>query len=178
MAELLRLFTPRLELIAGTYELVRDQLEDPGRWRAALDAEVPARWPPELTEDVWEYTRDWLLDPERVGWGMWYVVRVEPGPRTLVGTVGLKGLPGDDGTVEVGYSIVTGFRRFGYATEATGALISRAFADPRVKRVIAHTYPDLAASIGVMTRLGFRADGPGAEEGTVRYVLERAAGVS
>jgi len=171
---LLKLRSARLELVAGTYELVRDQLIDPPAWATRLDVVVPNDWPPELTEDVWEATRDWLFqDPDRVGWGMWYVVRTVPPPRVLVATVGLKGVPSDDGTVEVGYSVLQGYRRQGIAAEGVRTLVEWAFADPRVRRVTAETYPHLAPSIGVLEKLGFAFAGEGSEPDIIRYTLER-----
>lgn len=45
-----------------------------------------------------------------------------------------------DPAAEVGYSVVSTQQGRGYATEATRDLIARAFADPRVKRVVASRY--------------------------------------
>lgn len=175
---LLTLHAPRLELVAATYELVRDQLADPPAWAARLDVPIPDDWPPELTEDVWEATRDWLFqDPERIGWGMWYLVRTEPPPRVLVGTIGLKGAPPEDGTVEVGYSVLPAYRRQGLAAEAVRALVAWAFRDPRVRRVTAETYPHLTPSIGVLEKLGFAFAGAGSGPDIIRYTLERAGQV-
>ena len=51
-----------------------------------------------------------------------------------------------------------------------------AFADPRVTSVIAHTFPELVGSIGVLERTGFRLE-EGASDpddpGSVRYVFAR-----
>lgn len=171
---MLRLRTPRLELVAATYELIDAQLHYPRRLETMLDARLPEGWPPELTEDVWEFTARQLLDPAAVGWWIWYFVRDRPGARVAVGSGGFKGAPAPDGTVEVGYSVIAAHRRAGYASEAVRALADWAFGTGLVARVIAHTYPHLVASIGVLEKLGFVFDGPGEEEGTVRYDLERA----
>ena len=63
-------------------------------------------------------------------------------------------------------------RRRGYASEATQALVARASSERGVRRIIAQTYPDLVASIGVLEKSGFRFDGPGEEAGTVRYARD------
>jgi RimJ/RimL family protein N-acetyltransferase len=49
-------------------------------------------------------------------------------------------------------------QRHGYATEAAQALIDFAFQQLRVKRLIATTEYDNAASIGVMRKLGMRVE--------------------
>jgi RimJ/RimL family protein N-acetyltransferase len=93
-----------------------------------------------------------------------------------VGTGGFKGRPDAAGDVETGYSIVQSFQRRGYATEAVGGLVGWALGHADVRRVIAHTFPHLAGSIGVLTKLGFeRVDEQPSEEGTVRYALRRPA---
>jgi len=49
-------------------------------------------------------------------------------------------------------------QRHGYAAEAAQALIDFAFQQLRVKRLIATTEHDNAASIGVMRKLGMRVE--------------------
>jgi RimJ/RimL family protein N-acetyltransferase len=168
---MLTLRTPRLELVAATWELIDAQLHDPRQCEAILDGRLPEGWPPELTEDVWEYMARQLLDPDAAGWWMWYFVRCGPGARVAVGSGGFKGPPAADGTVEVGYSVMPAWRRAGYAAEAVAGLIGWAAGTGRVRRVIAHTYPHLVPSVGVLTKLGFELDGPGEGEGTLRYEL-------
>jgi RimJ/RimL family protein N-acetyltransferase len=53
------------------------------------------------------------------------------------------------------------------------AFIARAFADTRVRRVIAETLPHLEPSIGVLTKCGFAFSGDGSEPGVIRYTLNR-----
>jgi RimJ/RimL family protein N-acetyltransferase len=69
--------------------------------------------------------------------------------------------------------VLPDFRRQGYATEAAAGLIARAFAHPAVGRVIAETFPELPASIGVLRRLGFSPVDGGSEPGVLRYELPR-----
>lgn len=72
----------------------------------------------------------------------------------------------------MGYGVVVEHQRRGYATEATQGLIEFAFSNG-VKQVVAETYPELLASIGVMTRCGMRFIGPGSEERVIRYGIDR-----
>lgn len=166
-----KLTTRRLELVAATPELLRAELVGSARLAALLGVRAPEVWPPPLNSDeTLRYALRFLeAGPERAGWMSWYFVLREP--RILVGQGGYCGRP-ESGTVEVGYSVLEAHQRRGYATEAVRALVERAFAEPGVDTVIAHTLPGLAPSIRVLERLGFRLTGPGAEQGSIRYALQ------
>lgn len=73
------------------------------------------------------------------------------------GLAGFKGVPGDQGQVEVGYGIDLVCRNQGYMTEAVKALIEWAFQDTRCKAVIApDTKKGNAASNSVLKKVGMR----------------------
>jgi RimJ/RimL family protein N-acetyltransferase len=105
-------------------------------------------------------TSEWLLR---------YAVLRET--NTIIGTCGA--FKPDEKSVIVGYSILPEYRRRGYASEATRRLVEFAFEHEGIERVLADTYPELIASIGVMEKCGFTFLGPGDEERTVRYELRR-----
>ena len=168
--------TERLVLVPATPELTRSALTGSSALAAALSAAVPATWPPEyLDAPSLEYTLERLAEgPGNAGWWLHFIVLNANGSRTLIGSGGYKGPPSADGTVEVGYGIVSDHRRRGYASEATRGLLGNAFANPAVKRAIAETLPELAPSIGVLEKLGFRLIGEGSEPGVIRFELTRA----
>ncbi len=170
--------TARLELVPATAELLRAALEGQDAMALALRAAVPPSWPPESLDDA---ALEFVLakvaeDPEVAPWWMYFVLLPGGGStqRALIGTAGSKGPPSADGTVEVGYGIATEFRRQGYASEATLALVAQAFRNPAVTRVIAETLPSLAPSIGVLRKCGFRFIGDGSEPGAISYELTRS----
>ena len=168
--------TARLELVGCTPELLRAEGEDRGRFSELLNARIPGGWPPELyDDDARLYTlRMAEAAPQDEGWWLYYLVLPDGGGgRELVGLAGYKGPPADDGTVEVGYGVLPEHRRRGYASEAVGALLERAFAFPRVTRAVAETYPELAPSIGVLEKHGFAFAGDGSEERVIRFELPR-----
>ena len=170
--------TARLDLVPATIDLTRAALDDAPGLGVALNATVPPTWPPELLDrPALEFTLDVLRrHPDQAGWWLYFVVlRASAGTRTLIGSVGYKGPPREDGTVEVGYGIVEDHRRHGYASEATRALISRAFSYPPTRRVTAETFPELTASIGVMRSCGLSFIGDGSEPGVICYELTRQA---
>jgi ribosomal-protein-alanine N-acetyltransferase len=63
-------------------------------------------------------------------------------------------------TTELGlyYAISPAHRRRGYATEAAQAMCDHAFQELNLKRIVATTTYDNAASIGVMRKLGMRIE--------------------
>ncbi|HWB40414.1 MAG TPA: GNAT family protein [Gemmatimonadales bacterium] len=170
------LLTGRLELVPASVELTRAALDGAAALSSALGVQVPASWPPEHVDPpVLEFTLRRLVDfPLEAGWWLHFIVLADnaPGP-LLIGTAGYKGAPSPDGTVEIGYSIVPDHRRRGYASEATRALVRRAFDEPSVRRVTAETLPELTPSIGVLLKCGFRLEGEGSEPGVIRYQLTR-----
>ncbi len=170
--------TERLCLIPATTASLVAAMDGLPALARALEAHVPDTWPPEfLDEPALEFTRRRLDErPEQAAWWMYFVLlRNDPAPPTLVGSAGFKGPPAADGTVEIGYGIVSDHRRRGYASEATRGLVAHAFAHRDVARVIAETLPDLQGSIGVLTRCGFRECGGASESFVIRFELTRPA---
>ena len=168
--------TRRLDLRAATIELLLAAVAGPGALARALAALVPATWPPlYLDTRALEFCRARLeRAPGEGPWWLYFVLlRCADGAPVLVGTAGFKGPPAD-GMVEVGYGIVAEHQRQGFAAEAVGGLLDHAFAAPGVRRVIAETYPELAPSIGVLAKHGFRRIGGGSEPGVIRFERTRA----
>jgi ribosomal-protein-alanine N-acetyltransferase len=172
----LRVFAPRLELVAATIELARAEMSDFPAFARLLDVLVPEIWPPPLNDE--NSQRHFLASMEKAapndaGWNLWFCILREP--RILLGNIGFKGVP-VDGVVEIGYSLLEAHHQKGYCTEAARALIDWAFRSPRVNSLTALTLPELLPSIRVMEKCGliFTGDGP-IEDGmkTVRYELTR-----
>lgn len=165
------ILTARLELVPATRQLLETAQAGDGPLARALNAALPATWPPEFYgSQSLEFTLDRLSQgPDQEGWWLhWFVLRE---PRTVIGYGGYKGPPAEHGTIEVGYAIVDDHQRMGYATEVTAALIDHARTRASVRRVVAETMPERTASIRVLEKLGFRMLGPAAEEGVVIYEL-------
>jgi [ribosomal protein S5]-alanine N-acetyltransferase len=167
------IFTERLELVPATRETILAALDGNDALGVSLGVSVPPTWPPEFLDPA---SLEFIL--ERVeaqsAWWLYFVILPhDRAGRTLIGSAGYKGEPSDDGTVEVGYGIVRDQHRQGYASEAAGGLIRRAFAAAEVTRVVAETLPELAGSIGVLRKCGFRLTGDGSEPGVIRFELTR-----
>jgi RimJ/RimL family protein N-acetyltransferase len=171
--------TARLHLMPATIASLKAELAGRAQLAQELDVSVPESWPPELyDEPAIRFTLDRLeREPQEDGWWLYYVSEPHPtnGRAQLVGVLGYKGPVNAAGIVEVGYGILPEYRRQGLASEATQAVIDRAFGHPDVKSVVAETYPHLSASIAVMMRCGMSLIGEGSEDGVVRYGITREA---
>jgi RimJ/RimL family protein N-acetyltransferase len=114
-----------------------------------------------------EHARDAVAaDPGDPRWGTLLFVAGAPPALELVGWGGFKGPPGADGTVEIGYEIAAARRGRGLATDAARTMVDEAFADPAVRRVIAHTLPEPNASNHILRKLGFVFAGDTLDRGT------------
>lgn len=176
MAELI-LNTSRLRLAAATLATYQVELHDRQKLAEMLQAEVPPGWPPPLNDaDSMHYFIDYIADhPDATGWTMWYfILRGGKGNRDqLIGNGGFKGLPGEDGTAEIGYSVMETHHGQGYAPEAVAALLAWAFSHGEVRRITAETFPHLRPSIRVLEKNGFRYLGPAAEAPVIRFEITR-----
>ncbi len=171
-----RLSAARLAVVAATLDHIHAELESPERLAALLQADIEAGWPPgEYDRGAQEFFRDRLREggPETVGWYTWYAIRRGGPQRVLVGAAGFLGPPSEEGDAEIGFSIMPAWRGQGYATELVGMLLAWAFDDPRVRRILAHTTPQNAASCRVLEKSGFHLAGRAEESQTVRFELPR-----
>ncbi len=121
----------------------------------ALDCEVAEGW--DVFPQALQRARDAVAaDPGSTRWGTRLFVLDEP--RTLVGLGGFKGPP-RDGVLEIGYAVAPAWEGRGIATAATRELLREAFTAPGLQAVIAHTLPGPGASVRVLEKTGFVADG-------------------
>lgn len=175
--------TPRLRLVPTDAASAAAGAEGSAELGAALGARVPAGWPPRvpgddgsMTRQAFAFVRERLsAEPGLVGWWGWWALRpprAGDGPPELVGTVSPKGPPDAEGTVELAWALTAEAEGQGYATEAAAGLLAWVRRDPRTRRVVAETLPELTGSLRVMEKLGMRPAGPGSEPGVVRWGLK------
>jgi [ribosomal protein S5]-alanine N-acetyltransferase len=175
---MLSIRTPRLDLVAATAEIARNEAFGVADWYAPLDVEPPATWPPPFNDrrsQLW-FARRVQREHGDPGWLLWYVVRQPDSVwdrRILVGNGGFTGAPDSRGSVEIGYSLLPPWHGRGYGTELAAALVGWAFSHEHVQRVLAVTYPSLIASIRVLEKNGFQRTCRGSAAGSVVFELRR-----
>jgi [ribosomal protein S5]-alanine N-acetyltransferase len=124
-----------------------------------IGAAVPSDLPDRLDGFLQFRIADLALDPAAQPWLGRAIVLTEPdGTRRIVGSCGFHAPPGDEGRVEVGYSIEPEYRRQGVATEVVHALFDWAQANG-VDRFRASAAPGNVPSLAIIRGLGFQQVG-------------------
>ena len=166
--------TDRLRLIPATAALVRAEIGGREELARLLGASVPDNWPPEALADALPTFLGWLeAAPDCAGWFSWYALakREGPGPPPLMASGGFSGPP-QDGTVEIGYSVLPQYEGQGYATEMVTGLAQCAMEQPGVVRVAAEMEWANPASVRVLLKAGFAPSGRAREPGGARFELK------
>jgi [ribosomal protein S5]-alanine N-acetyltransferase len=155
----MELNTQRLRLCLKTEAHYTAWANHPDRLAELLHAGIADGFPVFQEEMKAERrTHSDLTEVEEV-WGAWFVI-TQASPQNVIGTVGFHNPPDEAGIVEIGYSIVSGYRRQGLASEAVGGLVAFALGTGRVKELRATTISQDVASGGVLKVNGFVQLGP------------------
>ena len=162
--------TKRLELISCTLEMAQALLQDRKKCEKLLGTYLPLTWPNENLMRYFDLYVQKLSNDSRWGsWGPWLILLQSS--REIIGDIGFKGPPDDNGNVEIGYSILSQCRRRGYATEAVEALVRWAFLYG-AKSILAKTETDNAPSVSLLEKLGFNPAGVD-EDGLNKWKLKK-----
>jgi RimJ/RimL family protein N-acetyltransferase len=131
-------------LIAGDFE----------RARLLTGVTFPDGWPndPEAKDGLAWHLRALRNDHAQVPWRIRAIVERSSG--VVVGSINLKGPPGQDGDVEVGWGLVEQARGRGYAAEASAAVVAWVAAQPEVASLSATVPDDNLPSRRLAARLG------------------------
>lgn len=145
-----RVTSGRLELRPLPAQVAACLPGDRATAEARLGLSLPDSWPQPDLLDVLPLQASASAQDEC--WGVWLMV--DPAAAAVVGDIGFMGPPAEDGTVEIGYSVVPERRRLGYASEAAAALVVWAFARG-VDAVVAGCDPANRPSVRVLELTGF-----------------------
>lgn len=132
------IWTGRLELRPAPAAAVAALRNDRERAAQEIGIQLAPDWPQPALLKILD--RHAALTPEELVWGIWMIVN--RGEATVIGDIGFHAPPSDAGVVEVGYSVVPGRRRRGYATGAAKALVDWARQQRQVKSIVAGCDPD------------------------------------
>ncbi len=154
-----------VRLLAPDARLIEAALAGDEELAAALGHPVVPGWVT-FTEALAPTRNALAADPSRAAWGTRLFLAGEP--LELVGWGGFKGPP-DEGFVEIGYEIAAIRRRQGLAGAAVAAMLEEAFADARVKGVLAHTRPERNPSNRLLEKAGFVHAGEVEEHGETAW---------
>ncbi len=151
--------TARLSLRPLTPQMLGALLAgDAARYRSAFGAPYPPGDPfPPLTEDFFEFTRDWLdAHPGEDAWTWFGIDRA----RELAVVNGGFGFgPDEHGVATLGYSTYPSEEGCGYASELARVLVGWVLAEAGALAVVATIPPGHLASIRVAERAGLSPAG-------------------
>ena len=164
-----RVLTERMELRPLPAIAAAALPEDREEASRILGAALPVEWPQPDLLDVLPLQA--AASQETECYGVWVMIERESG--SVVGDVGFIGPPDENGSIEVGYSVIPDRRRRGYATEAASAIVEWALSEPGVEVVVAGCDRDNEPSIRTLERLGFQRTGEA--NGQLRWRYEPPA---
>lgn len=143
--------TERLIIIPMSYSLMCSVLESRYEELAVLGIKRNMDWPGQDTIDILSFLKDGLENKDEVsGFDIWMIVKKED--MTIIGDAGFKGLPDEDGIIEIGFGLIEDEQRKGYGYEVANALINWAFLQKGVKKIKADCLVNNYGSIRVLQR--------------------------
>ncbi|MBK7428648.1 MAG: GNAT family N-acetyltransferase [Saprospiraceae bacterium] len=146
----------RLKLIPLNLDMLDQYLALDGSLEESLEL-IP--YPRTITDDLHSALKHVIIPRVRMGIQdfhfstIWTAIHKEK--RVMVGDICFKGKPDGMGRVELGYGTYPDFQQQGYMSEMVEAMSAWAFAQPKVRVVLAETREDNKASQRVLANNGF-----------------------
>ena len=158
MKALEKLVTERLYLVPFKLELLKAAIIGIDELATILGVKVAADWAEqELIQAFPDIANILLQFPLQNEWG-WGSLIIHQADNTLIGHVMIKIIPDVEGlptdAVEIGYQVAPLYRRQGYASEATKAMMDWTLSQFGMQTVTAGCAPDNIASKRVLEKIG------------------------
>jgi [ribosomal protein S5]-alanine N-acetyltransferase len=145
----------RMDLVSLSPALMEAALAgDRAGAEALLGSRLPDPWLEETRGLFRMRLEQMRKDPSEQAWLTRAMVLRDP-ESTVIGHIGFHGPPDARGRVEVGYTVLEGYRRQGYAGEAVRALFDWVATTHGITRFIASVGPWNDPSLGLIRKLGF-----------------------
>ncbi|TWT13337.1 GNAT family N-acetyltransferase [Planomicrobium sp. CPCC 101079] len=146
--------TERLNLLPFTIKQVQAVLNGRNELEDLIGSRVPEEWPSPAFAKMLESKKETLTHtPEASQWSR---IVVDWEERQLVGEIGCKGGPDENGVVEIGYGIAESFRNKGYASEMVKGLVEWLKQKEMVTKIVANCLETNQPSIKVLEKSGFK----------------------
>jgi len=153
-----KIITKRLYLIPFTLRICKEMLNNDFTSLREMNINPGETWPDEdMLETLPRIIDKLKLVPAPSGFESWIIMEKET--NTVIGDTGFKGLPDSNGAADIGYGIIAGARRKGYAAEAVNGLIKWAFLQPELNLITASCETTNTGSAKVLKGLGFKCKG-------------------
>lgn len=149
---IMRIETERLILLPMTLAFVEGILDDDHSVYEAIGLNYNSLWPNEDTMEILPIIRNKMISGAvNEGYGIWLFV--DKNRKVVLGDGGFKQKPNESGMVEIGYGVIEGERRKGFAFEALSALLGWALQKTEVKTVTANCLIGNSASHNLLLKL-------------------------
>jgi [ribosomal protein S5]-alanine N-acetyltransferase len=154
------IFTKRLYLVPFTLEIVKAAIIGDAELSKVLGVTVLPNWcEEEFIQNLPEIADILCKNPLQSEWG-WGSLIIHKAENTLIGHVMNKIIPDatnlPTGSVEIGYYITPSYRKQGYASEATKAIVDWVLGQPGMQSATAGCDPDNIASKRVLEKIGMQ----------------------
>ena len=152
--QLENIYTDRLVLIPYTRKMATEILG--GHYQELFDLGISfdAGWPDAAElETLPKILKNLELVNEPTGFESWMII-VKLGMK-IIGSTGFKGVPNEEGSIDIGYGIISQEQKKGYAIEAATALAGWAFKKTEVKRITARCVIKNTNSARLLNKMKF-----------------------
>lgn len=150
----MELKTDRLQLIPITVDLAQMLMKNSLAFYYKYQLPWNKNWPHDGLKALLPiYAEKLESDENQLGFGPWVMIDIDG--EHVVGDIGFKGIPDEEGTIEIGFHVVASERNAGYATEAVGNMCEWAFTQPGVKGIEAQCDKANISSQKVLINNGF-----------------------
>ncbi len=147
--------TTRLILVPITLEIIRDLLKNSTSELKKLGLKTDENWPTNDTKDILPIIcKEFEKYIVPTGFEFWMIVNRDN--MQVMGDIGFKGQPNNEGEVEIGYGLIAEEREKGYGYEALEAMVKWAFSQEKVKGVKADCLIDNYPSIKILEKVGMK----------------------
>lgn len=152
---LLNLETDRLILIPVTYEITSELSNGGTKEVEKLGLRTNGKWPRQDTMDILPFVNRAFEESEKPsGYEFWMMALKEN--MNIIGDIGFKGKPDENGEVEIGYGIIEEEHGRGYGTEALRVMLKWALGQQEVTVVKADCLIDNIPSIKILEKCGMK----------------------
>ncbi|GAA0479671.1 hypothetical protein GCM10008986_00130 [Salinibacillus aidingensis] len=146
--------TDRLTLVTFTVEMMKASLVSNRELEKLTNFHVPSEYPMEVYKTLLPYKIDRFSQyPEE---NEWEGILLHTEDHVIIGDMGFKGGPDENGEMDLGYSILPSYQGNGYATEMAMAIVQWGFQQPKVKKITASCSDQNHPSLRVLEKAGFK----------------------
>lgn len=150
--------TKRLQLFPITVDLAQTLMKNSLAFYYKFQLPWNKNWPHDgLKALLPMYAERLENNTEELGFGPWVIV--DAAGEHVIGDIGFKGSPDEEGNIEIGYQVVASERNYGYATEAVEVLCQWAFKYEQVEGIEAQCDKNNIPSQKVLINNGFNHTG-------------------